>query len=56
MEHIDYVGDDDAAADDDDVQENVLESVSSAGLSGQLPLRVVGWGSLSQGGLHQRLQ
>ena len=50
--------DDDADDDDDDdgVQENVLESVSSAGLSGQLPLRVVGWGSLSQGGLHLRLQ
>ena len=35
---------------DDLVQEDLLESVSSEGLSGQLPLRVLGWGSLSQGG------
>ena len=45
----DHDGDDD---DDDDFQEDLLESISSEGLSPQLPLRVLGWGSLSQGGHH----
>ena len=56
-DHHDHDGDDDGDDDDDDdFKEDLLESISSEGLSPQLPLRVLGWGSLSQGGHHKRLQ